>query len=144
MLTILIYFYCLKVCLLQMCADLWYYFIDFSEKALGIDDIRSENELVYRRGENIKQSLFFTAEVVKMMNCALSLWIYFLYLCAILDWPWQCEGGHHVAQHKLHIKNTVVFCAVWRKVWHDKTSTNEMLERHSCQPVYIHLVCVGA
>lgn len=64
--------------------------------------------------------LFFTTKVMKVMNCALSLWIYFLCLCAILDWPWQCEGSLHVTQQKLHRKNAVVFCAGWRKVWHDK------------------------
>lgn len=59
MLNILIYFYCSEVCFLQMCTDLWYYSKAFAEKALSLDDIRSENELVYRSGENIKQSLFF-------------------------------------------------------------------------------------
>lgn len=55
------------------------------------DDIRSGSELV--KVERIQclflfflLSFFFpTTEVMKVMNYALSLWIYFLCLCAILD-----------------------------------------------------------
>lgn len=103
-----------------MPVKIFHKFIWIFTQLRSIGDIRSESELVYRSGENTMPFPFFTTKVMKMMNCALSLWIYFLCLCAILDWPWQCEGSLHVTQRKLHRKNAVVFCAGWRKVWHDK------------------------
>lgn len=101
--------------------------------ALSADDIRSERELMYQSSERIQClffflsiSLFLTSEVMKMMNCALSLWFYFLCLCGTSDGPWHCEGRLCVTQRKLHRKNAVVvvvlffFYPGWHKVWQDK------------------------